>query len=438
MTTPTPHHPGPGGADHDRLLELMADEVVGPLSSEDEAEMVRLLDKLPQYQGDETFLKAVAAADLCFMAEDARLEPLPSTLRARLIGAADTAIPAPFLRITGAPDHGGVRAGAGPTAEPRLAAWTGWVAAAACLLLAVSAWWPSLTGQSARDPSLSQSEPDPVRSLRNEILQTSVDPIVATLAALPDRPDPSVLPEVTGDVLWSDSRQQGVLRIKGLKPNDPTQSQYQLWIFDRTQPDRTPIDGGVFDVPSSEEVLVPIEAKLEVRGPFQFAITVEKPGGVVVTDRTRIALLGQVQGFAAQDRLESLREDLLALGATSVKADWGLLNPEKPDPAVAESLSGDVVWNDRRQQGVIRISGLAVNDPAKEQYQLWIFDKNQKESTPVDGGVFNVTSGGEVFIPIEAKLRVDDPTLFAITVEKSGGVVVSDRSRLATVAAVRQ
>ena len=39
---------------------------------------------------------------------------------------------------------------------------------------------------------------------------------------------------------------------------------------------------------------------------------------------------------------------------------------------------------------------------------------------------FDVGPGGEVVIPIDAKLRVGRPTAFAITLEKAGGVVVSD------------
>jgi len=49
--------------------------------------------------------------------------------------------------------------------------------------------------------------------------------------------------------------------------------------------------------------------------------------------------------------------------------------------------------------------------------------------------VFDVT-GDEVVVAIDAKLRVREPTLFAITIEKPGGVVVSRRERLVLVAAV--
>jgi hypothetical protein len=41
-----------------------------------------------------------------------------------------------------------------------------------------------------------------------------------------------------------------------------------------------------------------------------------------------------------------------------------------------------------------------------------------------------------VIVPITPKLRVGRPTLFAVTIEKPGGVVVSTRKRVTLVAKV--
>ena len=87
------------------------------------------------------------------------------------------------------------------------------------------------------------------------------------------------------------------------------------------------------------------------------------------------------------------------------------------------------------QKGFMRFVGLAVNDPKQLQYQLWIFDKHRDQAFPVDGGVFDITPSGEVIVPISAKLPVGEPTLFAVTVEKPGGVVVSKRERIVVTAA---
>ena len=82
----------------------------------------------------------------------------------------------------------------------------------------------------------------------------------------------------------------------------------------------------------------------------------------------------------------------------------------------------------------MRFKGLPVNDKTKESYQLWIFDETQDEKTPIDGGIFDVNSNGELIVPVTAKLNVRKPKLFAVTVEKAGGVVVSKREKIPVLA----
>lgn len=101
--------------------------------------------------------------------------------------------------------------------------------------------------------------------------------------------------------------------------------------------------------------------------------------------------------------------------------------PWKPtdSPAFA-GVAGEVRWSDSLQAGVMTLRGLPANDPAEAQYQLWIIDP-ERSPQPVDGGVFDMPQGAtEAIVTINAKLRVDDPTTFAITLEQPGGVVVSD------------
>ncbi len=86
-------------------------------------------------------------------------------------------------------------------------------------------------------------------------------------------------------------------------------------------------------------------------------------------------------------------------------------------------------------EGLLRFSGLAKNDPRGAQYQLWIFDKTRDDKYPVDGGVFDVDQdSGDVIVPISARLPVAQASLFAVTVEKPGGVVVSKRERIVVTA----
>ncbi|MEM7586885.1 MAG: anti-sigma factor, partial [Acidobacteriota bacterium] len=105
-----------------------------------------------------------------------------------------------------------------------------------------------------------------------------------------------------------------------------------------------------------------------------------------------------------------------------VRIDWSATEDPAAQTANGEAASGDVVWSNADQSGYMRFSGLAINDPTQEQYQLWIFDAEQDEKYPIDGGVFDITAEGEVVVAIDPKLRVVTPTLFAITVEKPGGV----------------
>ncbi len=124
------------------------------------------------------------------------------------------------------------------------------------------------------------------------------------------------------------------------------------------------------------------------------------------------------------------RAALIAEAPDTTVIEWA-----KPDIPAYNSVSGDVAWNDERQEGYLRLVGMPMNDPNISQYQLWIVDPD-RDANPVDGGVFDVPEGGgEIVIPIDAKLIVSNPDAFAITREQPGGVVVSDGPLLIVAAA---
>ena len=90
-----------------------------------------------------------------------------------------------------------------------------------------------------------------------------------------------------------------------------------------------------------------------------------------------------------------------------------------------KGLSGEVIWNDEKQEGYMSLENLAVNDPTKTQYQLWIVDP-ERDELPVDGGVFDITQkDGKSIIPIRNALVINKPVAFVITLEQPGGVVKS-------------
>jgi hypothetical protein len=106
------------------------------------------------------------------------------------------------------------------------------------------------------------------------------------------------------------------------------------------------------------------------------------------------------------------------------------------ESGVAGHVQGEVVWDGSRQEGYLTLSGLPANEHAR-QYQLWIFDAARDERYPVDGGVFDVPAGQPTLtVPIRPALRVHHPIAFAVTLEPTGGVVVSDRSHLMALARV--
>lgn len=110
-----------------------------------------------------------------------------------------------------------------------------------------------------------------------------------------------------------------------------------------------------------------------------------------------------------------------------------------------EEATGWVTFDPEAQEGYMLIKGLTPNDPRVQQYQLWIWDQDREPDPanpspladnvhPVDGGVFDVNAEGEAVIPIQASLVVNKPYLFAITIERPGGVAKSDKSAVPLIA----
>jgi hypothetical protein len=106
--------------------------------------------------------------------------------------------------------------------------------------------------------------------------------------------------------------------------------------------------------------------------------------------------------------------------------------------AQGETPPGEVVWNPKRQEGYLVLTGVPANDPAIAQYQLWIFDEQRDSKFPVDGGVFDVQRDQDrVIVAFRPRLNVSKANLFAVTREKPGGVVVSERKEIVLAAAAR-
>lgn len=153
--------------------------------------------------------------------------------------------------------------------------WLGW-AAAACLAVVVGV----THFKKAPAPDLTKQ--------RAELLENAPD-----IRTLPFTGASAVYGTASGNVVWSDARQQGFMTLSNIPANDPARKQYQLWIVDPTR-DEIPVDGGVFDIPAGPgPVIIPIEAKLAVNHPAAFVITLEQPGGVVRSKQETVVALAK-------------------------------------------------------------------------------------------------------------------------------------------------
>jgi len=241
---------------------------------------------------------AAAAISMMGAADD---EPMPASLRSKIIADANAFVveqneqTVAWPPTTNDDDKGYVT----DVEEKSSGSWLGWLgwasAAVACIALALNLWFtrvqPGPGPEIAKAPPVETPRTLSPAELRDEMLRAATDTIKATWAV----GNVKELTQVVGDVVWSDQKQAGYMRLKGLPVNDATKEQYQLWIFDKNQDKATPIDGGVFNVSAEGEVVIPINAKIAAASPEMFAITVERPGGVVVSKRGKIAALAKVE-----------------------------------------------------------------------------------------------------------------------------------------------
>lgn len=296
-----------------RLVELLVQRAVDGLNSSERAELKQLLSE-ERYDDAGRFEYTAAALLLAGDVESHETEAMPHSLQDRLAMQAETfaAQMAPPARPSQSTAQPRVISIAGrsrsTTAAPSVSAppvqpaaqrpsrkassWqgkVGWFAAAASVLIAVAGWWPRM--QMGGDPTV--EAPIIANTLEQERQQLLAQQGVLTRIWQTTQ-DPAAS-GVTGDVVWDPRTQNGYLRFRGLQVNNSDQQQYQLWIFDGTRDDRYPVDGGVFDIPPGQgEVIIPITAKLEIRDPAMFAVTIEKPGGSVVSSRDRIVVVAPV------------------------------------------------------------------------------------------------------------------------------------------------
>lgn len=256
-----------------RLLELLADRALEGLNPREEAELAQLLAKHPDVDPKSLYLAAalLAAAEFAGADPEGTMDSLPEELRQRI---EEQALNMPPFKgkATATP-----RTPSKSLLRDVLLPWGGW-ALAAGLLLAVGTQW------------LLRHEPTATQRFERFLADAK-----EVVPAKGGAPDPKAKPNVAGEIYWSGTRQEGYMKLRGLPVNDPKEKQYQLWIFDKKRDERHPVDGGVFDVKTEGDVVIPIDARVPVRDASLFVITREPSGGVVVSDRKDIVLVAALK-----------------------------------------------------------------------------------------------------------------------------------------------
>ncbi len=246
-----------------RFDELCAGRALGDLSVEEERELAVLCDELG-LAPDAAFELLAAAIDAGARQDSATI--LPVHLAQRLHQWADQTAETPAAKVI----------------HPRVPTWKtiarnpvgGWLAAAAMLIFALL-----LTRE---------KPPLPPAQAEIRLRAEAADLIERKFEGLGD------FKQAAGSVIWSDQLQQGYMTLKGIPVNDPSQAQYQLWIVDPARDPDSPVDGGVFDIPTDgSPVVVPIAAKLALNKPQAFVITLEQPGGVVKSKQEKVVALAK-------------------------------------------------------------------------------------------------------------------------------------------------
>ncbi|MBK7404888.1 MAG: anti-sigma factor [Phycisphaerales bacterium] len=343
-------------SEHDRLLELLADEELGQLSLEDRAELEVLREKFGP-----TGTNVLGELLVAFDSVDRNAEKMPAALAAALTGRGHTI-------VAGEP--------AGRIGRPRRGLmWLSLVAAAVAVAVSVGVAVRSVQERSRSEASWRQQ-----------------------LAAAQQQLG-------ANDRLLADARAHAEeLARTAAEKSDLTESQAKA-------------------LAAAAAREVDLAQRLASASADLSSTRAE-------LDRSRLEI-AKYEEPADPAELAENRELLLRVPDT-VRLAWQPFNLDNA-PAPIGGVQGDVVWNDKLQEGYLRFVGLPVNDPKVQQYQVWVIDDRGMEQK-VSGGVFNATAAGEVIVPVRPGIDVGRVALFAVTVENPGGTWVPDLKRRVVVA----
>ena len=265
------------------MLDLLCKKAVYGLDANEEKQLAELERQSGAAGESQSFELTAAAISIAHLEMS---EPMPANLQSRIVAEANR-----YFDERSASDEPPVPSAVEQTKRGSIFDWLGWaVAAAACVALALNVYYTRQAPTIVQAPT---ATPTPLEKLtpaqeRQRLIETAPDLARATWG-------PGKMADVkpSGDVVWSDSKQAGYMRLSGLPKNDPSKETYQLWIIAENQDPKTPVDGGTFDINSDGEVIIPIDAKVKALNPQVFAITIERPGGVPVSKQEKVPALAK-------------------------------------------------------------------------------------------------------------------------------------------------
>jgi anti-sigma-K factor RskA len=384
-----PSSGGSGAIDRERLLALLADEQLGQLSPEDEAELESIREV------DPIGARAMPTIAELALASAKPASAMPAALRERVLAQGRTMIAAPApipMPVRAASGGAGVQvsgpaagaqagatggaSGGGPSRGLRLAAVAGMAAtvvlAGVAVMLAVRANRAMDEAQAAKS-GLAAERARHTEDLRQA--QAAAEQIVAAATARAE--------ELSGQLAASERTRQELTSLL------TSESARVATLASRVDEVQRALDDAQLVIARYETPIDP---------------------ATIAANRTK----------------------LLELAGT-VKLKWKPFDlPDAPAEQQGQ-VAGDVVWNDDLEQGFLRFVGLKPNDPAVEQYQLWVIDERGMEQK-VSGGIFNANADGEIIVPITPAIDVRRVALFAVTIEEPGGTWVPDLRRRVVVA----
>ena len=278
----------------ERLFDLLTEKTVYGLNEVDQKELEDLLKLFPEWQDDDSFDLTAAAVNLSAIPAD---EKMPAHLRAKILADSEKYFAVEQRteeKISPFQSKATVETVQRTGILERLFGlnWLGWaVAGAACIALAFNLWLSRpQTNETVKNPPTPTPTAAPLTPAQQfEQLRASANDAVT-------RPwsdfDPKKPRGVQGEVIWSNTQQKGFMRFRGLPVNDKSKETYQVWIFDENQ--KNPVSAGVFDVNQDGEVVIPMNAAITIQKPTMIGITVEKPGGVMVSELGKVMAVAKV------------------------------------------------------------------------------------------------------------------------------------------------